>query len=142
MDCREAMRRLSARMDGEAKRDPAVDAHVEGCANCQAADRSWQAVREHYQEIHSPTAPGDMAGRVAAAIRNRKSEILELKSLLRRTAAAAAVLLLASTAATFIFSPKSSPVADEVLHASAIDRVFNLIVEERLSTIPTKESDR
>ncbi len=142
MDCREAMRRLSARMDGEAERDPAVDAHVEACAECQAADRSWQAVREHLQEVHSPTAPGDMAGRVAAGIRNRRSEILELKSILRRTAAAAAVLLMASTAATFIFSRKAPTVAGEKLHASAIDSVLNMIVEERLPSLPAEESDR
>jgi len=142
MDCREAMRRLSARMDGAEERDAAVDAHVEGCADCRAAGRVWQAVREHLQEVRSPAAPGGLTGRVAAGIRNRRTEIGELKSLLRRTAAAAAALLLTSTAATFLFSREAPESGGARRHASAIDSVLTMIVEERLPSLPAEESER
>jgi anti-sigma factor RsiW len=125
MDCMEARRLASLRMDGELdpERDAALTAHLADCGACREAASFYSEVRGHLAGVPRPDAPGDLTGRVLDALHGRTARIVTIVPLLRVAAAAASIVLVASAAATVYLgqTPRPARAAETKMSEQAVE---------------------
>ena len=145
MNCRDALRLLSLRMDGELepKREPGLAEHLAECGSCRKAESVYAGIREHYAGMSRPDAPTDMSTRVRGALRERTAPVLTLVPLLRVVVAAASIVLLVSVAATYMIPrPAPSTSAPGKIALDASDLLLTKLAEAHAPAVLDKEEVR
>jgi anti-sigma factor RsiW len=146
MDCREARKQLSARLDGELPRERSgpVEEHLRRCPECARALAAWEEVRTGLAGGPPPPETKVTPEGVLVEIRGRREGIRRTTAFFRRVAAAAAVLLVLTSAAILLTSPAgpADPVGGDLTADVAIDRMLTNILRDPAPTVGTEEVNR